>query len=67
MVLLSDSFECTNLHMLVCTCVASRNPYVTSDFEDEDSESDDYAVKPMRVDIDLGLSAYANSRKYGQL
>jgi len=53
--------------MLVCTCVASRNPYVTSDFEDEDSESDDSAVKPMRVDIDLGLSAYANSRKYGQL
>ena len=39
---------------------------MTSDFEDEDSESDDYAVKPMRVDIDLGLSAYANSRKYGQ-
>ena len=36
-----------------------RNPYVDSDFEDDE---DDY-IKPMRIDIDLGLSAYANSRK----
>ncbi|XP_064599750.1 ribosome quality control complex subunit NEMF-like [Liolophura sinensis] len=34
------------------------DPYTGSDMEDEDT------VRPMRVDIDLSLSAYANSRKY---
>ncbi|WAR18853.1 NEMF-like protein [Mya arenaria] len=38
-----------------------KNPYITSDYED-DSE-DDYAIKPQRVEIDLAISAYANSRK----
>ncbi|KAH3859417.1 ribosome quality control complex subunit NEMF-like [Dreissena polymorpha] len=37
-----------------------KNPFVDSDFEDDD----EYNVKPMRVDIDLSLSAYSNSRKY---
>ncbi|KAL4238275.1 hypothetical protein ACF0H5_002987 [Mactra antiquata] len=38
-----------------------QNPYVDSDFEEE---YEDEIIKPMKVDIDLGLSAYANSRKY---
>lgn len=45
--------------MLMIYC--SRNPYVDSDFEEEDD--DDEPIKPMKVDIDLALSAYANSRK----
>jgi hypothetical protein len=39
-----------------------RNPYVDSDFEED--EDDDEPIKPMKIDIDLALSAYANSRKY---
>ncbi|KAL3872530.1 hypothetical protein ACJMK2_035753 [Sinanodonta woodiana] len=38
-----------------------KNPYMSSDEEDND---DDERIKPMKVDIDLSLSAYANSRKY---
>ncbi|KAK3587746.1 hypothetical protein CHS0354_042701 [Potamilus streckersoni] len=38
-----------------------KNPYMCSDEEDND---DDERIKPMKVDIDLSLSAYANSRKY---
>ncbi|XP_060573398.1 LOW QUALITY PROTEIN: ribosome quality control complex subunit NEMF-like [Ruditapes philippinarum] len=39
-----------------------QNPYVDSDFEED--EDDDEPIKPMKIDIDLALSAYANSRKY---
>lgn len=36
-----------------------RDPY-----EGEEDDDEEYApVKPLKVDIDLGLSAYANSRK----
>ncbi|XP_071079995.1 ribosome quality control complex subunit NEMF-like [Haliotis cracherodii] len=37
-----------------------KDPYV-GDIEDEDEYQ---PVKPMRIDIDLSLSAYANSRKF---
>ena len=36
----------------------SSNIYLDSDEEDEE-----YNVKPMKVDIDLALSAYSNARK----
>jgi len=38
-----------------------RNPYIDSDFEEEEDE--DYNIKPMRIDLDLAISAYSNSRK----
>lgn len=40
-----------------------QNPYVDSDFDDDEEEF----IKPKKVDIDLGLSAYANSRKYFEM
>ena len=46
------------LYEVVCNF---RNPYVDSDFEEDE---DDEPIKPMKIDIDLALSAYANSRKY---
>ncbi len=36
-----------------------RNPY---DYCDDDEDEED-KIKPMKVNIDLGLSAYANARK----
>ncbi|XP_013398422.1 nuclear export mediator factor Nemf [Lingula anatina] len=41
------------------------NPYAIpdSDEEEEDEESSEN-LKPLKVDIDLGLTAYANARKY---
>ncbi|XP_046545079.1 nuclear export mediator factor NEMF-like [Haliotis rubra] len=39
-----------------------KDPYV-GDIEDEEEEEYE-PVKPMRIDIDLSLSAYANSRKF---
>ena len=38
-----------------------RDPYGSSD--DEDDEPDDDVLKPMKVSIDLDLSAHANARK----
>ncbi len=43
--------------MILC-----RDPYANSDDEDEE-ELDEDVLKPMKIDIDLGLSAYANARK----
>uniref|UniRef100_A0A336M9G0 CSON014042 protein n=1 Tax=Culicoides sonorensis TaxID=179676 RepID=A0A336M9G0_CULSO len=42
------------------------DPYVTEDdSDDSDSENiEDKGLKPMTIDIDLGLSAFANARKY---
>ena len=37
-----------------------RDPYFESDDEDQNEE----ILRPMNIDIDLSLSAYANSRKY---
>ena len=36
-----------------------RDPYFESDDEDQNEE----ILRPMNIDIDLSLSAYANSRK----
>ena len=43
--------------MILC-----RDPYTNSDDDDEE-ELDEDVLKPMKIDIDLGLSAYANARK----
>ncbi|XP_059047260.1 ribosome quality control complex subunit NEMF homolog [Achroia grisella] len=39
-----------------------NDPYQTSD--DDDAESGDEKLKPMLVDIDLSLTAFANARRY---
>ncbi|XP_002735180.1 ribosome quality control complex subunit NEMF-like [Saccoglossus kowalevskii] len=38
-----------------------RDPFVSSDVDDEDKHS---GIGPLKIDIDLDLSAYANARKY---
>ena len=49
---------------LTLKCLHFRNPYIDSDFEEEEDE--DYNIKPMRIDLDLAISAYSNSRKWVQ-
>ncbi|KAK3092818.1 hypothetical protein FSP39_007530 [Pinctada imbricata] len=39
-----------------------RDPYRNSDDEYDDDDEDE--LRPMKIDIDLSLSAYSNSRKY---
>lgn len=40
-----------------------RDPYRYSDDEYDDDDDDD-VLKPTKVDIDISMSAYGNSRKY---
>ncbi|KAL8598247.1 hypothetical protein ACOMHN_035197 [Nucella lapillus] len=40
-----------------------HDPY-EGEANDDDDDEESVALKPMKVDIDLGLSAYANSRKF---
>ena len=42
--------------------IFSRDPYDYLN-EDDDEEEEDTRIKPMKVEIDLALSAYANARK----
>ena len=32
-------------------------------YADSDDEDDEYIIRPLKVDIDLGLTAYSNARK----
>lgn len=41
-----------------------RDPYRYSDDEYDDGDYDDDVLKPTKVDIDISMSAYGNSRKY---
>ncbi|XP_078313250.1 ribosome quality control complex subunit NEMF-like isoform X3 [Crassostrea virginica] len=41
-----------------------RDPYRYSDDEYDDDEDDEDILKPTKVDIDISMSAYGNSRKY---
>ncbi|PIK48438.1 putative nuclear export mediator factor NEMF [Apostichopus japonicus] len=41
-----------------------QNPYSGVDVEESDSNDSAVKDKPIMIDIDLGLSAYANARKY---
>lgn len=40
-----------------------RDPYRYSDDEYDDDDDDD-VLKPTKIDIDISMSAYGNSRKY---
>ena len=40
-----------------------HDPYISPDGDDSDTDT----LKPMRVDIDLGTSAYGNSRRYSMI
>lgn len=44
-----------------------RDPYRYSDDEYDDDEDDEDILKPTKVDIDISMSAYGNSRKYVKL
>ena len=50
----------TAILVLVFCCIY-RDPYRNSDDEYDDDDEND--LRPMKIDIDLSLSAYANSRK----
>lgn len=41
-----------------------RDPYRYSDDEYDDDDDDDDVLKPTKVDIDISMSAYGNSRKF---
>ena len=45
---------------IVYIVLLCRDPYADSE-EEEDETAD--CLRPMKVDIDLGLSAFANARK----
>ena len=47
--------------LLIKNLLFNRVP--TDSGEESDAEDEHEALKPVKVDIDLGLSAYANARK----
>ena len=48
------------MQLIETILVFYRDPYM----EEADDDEEDSYIKPMKVDIDLSLSAYANARKY---
>lgn len=50
-------------HYYIKLYLLCRDPYRYSDDEYDDDDDDD-VLKPTKVDIDISMSAYGNSRKY---
>ena len=51
-----------NYHMSFLAFLCFRDPYADSESDGEDDE-DRGILKPMKIDIDLSVSAYANARR----